>query len=103
MFLHFNTRWNSGTFKAKHIKERDRFLNMDKYHGVLPLCAVGVARVTLVVGLGILEDETVGPLQPIGALLHAVWPIFEVAAFHALVRALRGEHGEQGACDDDRG
>lgn len=54
---------------------------------------------TLVVGLGILEDETVGALQPIGAFLHTVWSIFEVTTFHTLVRALReggGEGGEDG-------
>lgn len=50
---------------------------------------------TLVVGLGVLEDETVGPLQPIGALLHAVGSIFEVEAFYTLVWALRGEQNEE--------
>lgn len=51
---------------------------------------------TLVVGLGILKDETVGALQPVRALLHAVGSVFEVAAFHTLVGALRGEHGKGG-------
>lgn len=50
---------------------------------------------TLVVGLGIFEDETVGSLQPIGALLHTVGPIFEVETFHTLVRAL-GRGGFRG-------
>lgn len=63
---------------------------------LLPLGAVGMARMTLVVGLGILEDEAVGALQPVGALLHAVWAVFEVVAFHTLVRALREEPGEEG-------
>lgn len=57
----------------------------------LPLGAVGMAGVTLVVGLGIFEDETVGSLQPIGALLHTVGPIFEVEAFYTLVWALGRE------------
>lgn len=57
---------------------------------LLPLGAVGMAGMTLVVGLGVLEDKTVGPLQSIGALLHAVGSIFEVEAFYTLVRALRG-------------
>lgn len=43
-------------------QQRDRFPIMDEYGEVLPLCAVGVARVTLVVGLGVLEDEAVRPL-----------------------------------------
>lgn len=55
---------------------------------VSPLGAVGVAGVTLVVGLGVLEDETVGALQAVGALLHAVRAVFEVAASHTLVGAL---------------
>ena len=55
-----------------------------------------MAGVTLVVGLGVLEDETVGSLQPVRALLHAVGSIFEVEAFHALVRALRGQQMEVG-------
>ena len=50
-----------------------------------------MAGMTLVVGLGVLEDETVGPLQPIRALLHAVGSIFEVEAFYTLVWALRGD------------
>lgn len=62
----------------------------------LPLGAVGMAGMTLVVGLGVLEDETVGALQPIGALLHAVGSIFEVEAFYTLVRALRGEENKEG-------
>lgn len=61
---------------------------------VLPLGAVDMAGVTLVVGLGVLEDETVGALQAIGALLHAVGAIFKVAALHALVGAL-GEGGQE--------
>lgn len=54
----------------------------------LPLGAVGVAGMAFVVGLGVFEDETVGALQPVRALLHAVGPVFEIEAFHALVRAL---------------
>lgn len=50
---------------------------------------------TLVVGLGVLEDEAVGALQPVGALLHAVRPVFEVVAFYALVRALGGRRGRR--------
>lgn len=44
---------------------------------------------TLVVGLGVLEDETVGTLQPVGAFLHTVRSIFEVTTFHTLVWTLR--------------
>lgn len=44
---------------------------------------------TLVVGLGVLEDETVGTLQPVGAFFHTVRSIFEVTTFHTLVGALR--------------
>lgn len=47
-----------------------------------------MAGVTLVVGLGVLEDETVGALQAVRALLYAVGAIFKVEALHALVRAL---------------
>lgn len=66
---------------------------------VLPLGAVGVAGVTFVVGLGVLEDETVGALQAVGALLYAVGAVFEVAASHALVRALgNGERERERAC-----
>lgn len=67
---------------------------------LLPLGAVGVAGVTLVVGLGVLEDEAVGPLQAVGALLHAVGPVFEVEAFYTLVRALRDEHKEEEEGDE---
>lgn len=55
---------------------------------LLPLGAVGMAGMTLVVGLGVFKDETVGSLQPVGALLHTVGPIFEVKTFYTLVRAL---------------
>lgn len=61
-----------------------------------PLSAVGVAWMTLVVGLGILEDKTVGALQPIRAFLHTVRSIFEVTTFHTLVRALREGEGDDG-------
>lgn len=61
---------------------------------LLPLGAVDMAGMTLVVGLGIFEDETVGSLQAIRALLHAVGSIFEVETFYALVRALRGEQNK---------
>lgn len=54
-----------------------------------------MAGMAFVVGLGVLEDETVGALQPIGALLHAVGSIFEVEAFYTLVRALRGEQNKE--------
>ena len=54
-----------------------------------------MAGMTFIVGLGVLEDETVGSLQPIGALLHTVGSIFEVEAFHALVRALRAERNKE--------
>lgn len=64
---------------------------------VLPLGAVGVAGVTFIVGLGVLEDETVGALQAVGALLHTVGAVFEVAASHALVGALgKGEREREG-------
>lgn len=69
---------------------------------LLPLGAVGMAGMTLVVGLGILKDETVGTLQAVRALLHTVGSIFEVAAFYTLVRALRGEHNK-GEGDERRG
>lgn len=69
---------------------------------LLPLGAVGVAGMTLVVGLGVLEDETVGTLQPVGALLHAVGPVFEVAAFHTLVGALRGRRAQRVKRQDER-
>ena len=71
------------------------FIHLHVLSGFLPLGAVSMAGMTLVVGLGVLEDETVGPLQPVRALLHAVGSIFEVEAFYTLVRALRGEE-EQG-------
>lgn len=54
-----------------------------------------MARMALVVGLGVLEDETVGPLQPIRALLHTVGAIFEVEAFYTLVRALRPDQNKE--------
>lgn len=63
---------------------------------VLPLGAVDMAGVTLVVGLGVLEDETVGALQAVGALLHAVGAVFKVAALHALVGALGGQERKKG-------
>lgn len=47
-----------------------------------------MARMTLVVGLGVFEDETVGSLQPVRALLYAVRAVFEVEAFYTLVWAL---------------
>lgn len=50
-----------------------------------------MAGMTLVVGLGVFEDETVGSLQPVGAFLHTVGSVFEVEAFDALVRALGGQ------------
>lgn len=53
-----------------------------------PLGAVDMAGMAFVVGLGVFEDETVGALQPVRALLHAVGPVFEIEAFHALVWAL---------------
>lgn len=59
----------------------------------LPLGAVGVAGMTLVVGLGVLKDKTVGSLQAVGTLLHTVGPIFEVEALHTLVRTLDEHHG----------
>lgn len=68
---------------------------------VLPLGAVDMAGVTLVVGLGVLEDETVGALQAVGALLHAVGTVFKVAASHALVRAL-GESERERKGDRER-
>ena len=55
-----------------------------------------MAGVTLVVGLGVLEDETVGSLQPVRALLHAVGSIFEVEAFYTLVWALREKQNKEG-------
>lgn len=61
---------------------------------VLPLGAVDMAGMTLVVGLGVLEDEAVGPLQPIGAFLHTVGSVFEVEAFYTLVRALKRRAGQ---------
>lgn len=54
-----------------------------------------MAGMTLVVGLGVFEDETVGSLQPIGALLYAVRAVFEVEAFYTLVWALWGEHNKE--------
>lgn len=53
-----------------------------------------MAGMTLVVGLGVFEDETVGSLQPIRALLHAVGSIFEVEAFYTLVWTLRREQNK---------
>lgn len=50
---------------------------------------------TFVVGLGVFEDKTVGPLQAIGALLHTVGSIFEVEAFYTLVWALREETNKE--------
>lgn len=57
---------------------------------------------TLVVGLGVLEDETVGTLQPVRALLHAVGAVFEVAAFHTLVGALRRRSAQRVKRRDER-
>lgn len=53
-----------------------------------PLCAVGMAGMTFVVGFGILEDETVGALQAIRTLLHTVGTILEMKAFDAVLRPL---------------
>lgn len=68
-----------------------------------PLGAVGVAWMTLVVGLGVLEDETVGALQPVGAFLHTVRSIFEVTTIDTLVRALREGEGEYRRLGRDSG
>lgn len=54
-----------------------------------PLGAVGVARVALVVGLSVLEDEAAGTLQAVRTLLHAVGAIFEVEALYAVLGALQ--------------
>lgn len=54
-----------------------------------PLGAVGVARVALVVGLGVLEDEAAGALQAVRTLFHTVGAVFEVEALHAVLGALR--------------
>lgn len=54
-----------------------------------PLGAVGVARVALVVGLGVLEDEAAGTLQAVRTLFHTVGAIFEVEAVYAVLGALR--------------
>lgn len=54
-----------------------------------PLGAVGVARVALVVGLGVLEDEAAGTLQAVRTLFHTVGAIFEVEALDAVLGALR--------------
>lgn len=87
------------TKASKRLKEMHSFFfhrhTSPRVVPLLPLGAVGMAGMTLVVGLGVLEDETVGPLQPIGALLHAVGSIFEVEAFYTLVWALRGEQNEE--------
>lgn len=53
-----------------------------------PLCAVGVAGMTFIVGLCILEDEAVGPLKAIGTLLHTIGTILEMEAFLTVLRAL---------------
>lgn len=56
-----------------------------------PLGAVGVARVALVVGFGVLEDEAAGPLQAVGTLLHTVGAVFEVEALDAVLGTLQAD------------
>lgn len=55
----------------------------------LPLCTVGMAGMTFIVGLCVLEDEAVGALKAIRALLHAVRAIFEMETFLTMLRSLR--------------
>lgn len=56
----------------------------------IPLGAVGVAGMAFVVGLCILEDETVGTLKAIRTLVHTIRTIFEMEAFHTVLWALWG-------------
>ena len=50
---------------------------------------------TLVVGFCVFEDEAVGPLQAVRTLVHAVWAVFEVEAFHTVVGTLGERGGEE--------
>lgn len=54
----------------------------------LPLSAVGVAGMAFVIGLCVLEDETVGALQAIGTLFNTVGTILEMDAPHTSLWAL---------------
>ena len=66
-----------------------------------PLGAVGVARVTLIVGLGVLKDEAAGALDAIRAPPHTVGAVLEVEATHALVGPL-GAPGREGGREGKR-
>lgn len=58
--------------------------------------AVGVAGMTFIVGLCILEDEAVGALKAIGTLLHTVGTILEMQAFLTMLWSLwRGGGGRR--------
>lgn len=54
----------------------------------IPLGTVDMARVTLIVGLSVFEDEAVCSLEAIGAFLHTVGPVFKVKAFNTVIRTL---------------
>lgn len=53
-----------------------------------PLCAVGVAGMTFIVGLCILENEAVGTLKAIGTLLHTVGTVLEMETFLTMLWSL---------------
>lgn len=89
--------WKAGAtywewLAVEQIRETDKLSDIwslsSRILPLLPLGAVGVAGMTLVVGLGVFENEAVGALQSIGALLHTVGPVFEVKAFYTLVWTL---------------
>lgn len=56
----------------------------------LPLGAVCMAGMAFIVGLCILEDETVGALQAIRTLFHTIRTVFKIEAFHTILWALWG-------------
>lgn len=55
-----------------------------------PLCAVGVARMTFIVGLCVLKDEAVGTLKAIRTLLHTVGTVLEMETFLTVLWSLWG-------------
>lgn len=61
-----------------------------------PLCAVGVAGMTFIVGLCILEDEAVSTLKAIGTLLHTVGTVLEMETFLTMLWSLWGGGGGGG-------
>lgn len=82
------TRRKEGGGKEEEEEDEEEEAARWKRQSSSPLGAVGVARVALVVGLGVLEDEAAGTLQAVRTLLHTVGAVFEVEALHAVLGAL---------------